>query len=229
MNRQALAIIDTQRGFMPATEGERLGLEGFGELGVDGGPAVVGPLNQLTHTFRNNMLPIVYTQDWHPEDTKHFDAEPNFVNTWPAHCRADTPGAELHPDLLIAQHPSIAERFVKGDVAATSPEDDTSYTGVLAHDPETGLLLPDALRKHKVAKVYLGGLALGDGGEYKLCVDSTAFDLKAEGFDVTVITDAVEAVLPENRAKSLQAMAAYGINLVTTAQAIAEVEAAYAG
>ena len=46
----ALIIVDAQRGFMPATEGERLGLPGFGEIGAleaiegkgAGGKALVG-------------------------------------------------------------------------------------------------------------------------------------------------------------------------------------------
>jgi len=228
MHRQALTIIDAEACFMPASEGERLGLEGFGELGVEGGEKIVDPINRLTHTFRKHFLPIQYTLDQHPEETGHFSDQPNFVNTWPKHGRAGTPGGELHPDLLIAQHVSIADRYIKGDVIAAGPEDDTSYTGVLAHNPGTGELLPDALRRHRVATDYVVGLALGDGKENKLCVDSTAVDLFNLGFDVAVITDAVEAVLPENRDKCFQNMAELGIRLMTTQEAIDEVEAAFA-
>ncbi len=217
MDNQALVIVDAQRCFMPAEEGVRLNVPGFGELGVEGGQNIVAPLNQLTDAFNRSGLPVFTTQDQHPEETAHFSAEPNFVNTWPKHGRAGTPGGELHPDLLVAQDPWRATRTIKGDVVAQGPEDDTSYTGALAHDKD-GELLPDALRRLKVTAVTVGGLALGDGAENKLCVDSTAVDLFKQGFEVTVVTDAVEAVLPENRAKCLRNLAKLGLKLATTAE-----------
>ncbi|MCA9309138.1 isochorismatase family protein [Candidatus Saccharibacteria bacterium] len=214
--KKALVIVDAQRGFMPAYEGERLGLPGFGELGVDGGEAIVAPINALTRYFQAQDQLIATTQDWHPAHTAHFSDEPNFVNTWPAHCVAGTPGAELAPDLLVAQDDTIAYTFRKGKEAIDDPADDTSYTGALADEVTTAQLLPDFLRQQGVEEVVAVGLALGDGDENKLCLDSTAVDLNAAGFNVTVATDAVEAVLPENRQKSLDAMAALGIRLATT-------------
>lgn len=227
MNKEALVIIDAQRGFMPAQEGERLQEPGFGELPVTNGQLIVPQLNELTHTFRKRMLPVATTQDWHPEETAHFAEDPNYVNTWPAHCVADTGGALLHPELYAAHINFDLPHFKKGNVVATSPEDDTSYTGVLAYDLATGETMPQWLERKKVTSVILGGLALGDGKEYPLCVDSTAIDLFNMGFEVTVVTDAVEAVLPENRAKCFANLGELGVRLATTAEVIAEVEAAY--
>ena len=212
----ALIIVDAQRGFMPATEGERLGLPGFGELGVDGGENIVAPINQLTRYFETAGAIIATTQDWHPAKTAHFGSPPNFVDTWPVHCVGGTPGAELAPDLLVAQNENVAYNFRKGQESIVDPADDTSYSGALAPEIETGELLPDFLTRRGVKYIVAAGLALGDGGQNKLCLDSTAVDLKAAGFEVIVAIDAVEAVLPENRQKSLNAMAKLGIRLATT-------------
>lgn len=214
---EALVIVDTQRGFMPASEGERLQLSGFGELGVDGGEYIVERINRLTAALSataGNL--IATTQDWHPVHTAHFATEPNYIDTWPSHCVANTDGAELHPDLLVAQQPELATRFIKGTEACTSPADDDSYTGALAMNPETGLLLPDYLQQHRVRRVYVAGLALGDGDEHPLCVDSTARDLKKQGFEVTLVTDAAEAVFPANRATCFANLGRLGVNLATT-------------
>ena len=230
MNHQALAIIDTEKCFMPLEEGLRLdNPEGFGELGVPGGEKVVGPINELTETFVRAGLPIVTTQEAHPQETAHFatDEAPNYVNTWPVHGVAGTAGAELHPELLVEQQPSLATRFIKGDASIATPEEDSSYTGALAHQPETGQLLPANLREQGVETVYVVGLAIGDGNEHKLCVDSTAVDLKQQGFDVVVVTDATEAVLPENRQKCFKNLGKLGIRLLLTAEARAEIEAAH--
>lgn len=226
---EALGIIDAEHCFFPEKEGYRLGLPGFGELGVEGAEKIIDPINLLTHYFRRYNRYIFDTRDQHPEETAHFapkGTEPNFINTWPPHGRANTPGGELHPDLLIAQHPSIVEDFIKGDVVARTPAEDTSYTGALAHNKD-GLLLPDALRERNINSVTLTGLALGDAAENKLCVDATAVDLLNEGFEVTVVSDAVEAVLPQNRELCLQRMGAMGIKIATTAEVLALLQEAY--
>lgn len=224
INREALVIVDAQRGFMPASEGERLALDGFGELGVNGGENIVEKINALTRALGEKTFGLIATtQDWHPMDTAHISETPNFIDTWPVHCIAETPGAELHPDLLVAQNANLATRFIKGDQPCATPAEDDSYTGALAYNPETGVKLPDWLRDNGAETIYVAGLALGDGGEHPLCVDSTARDLHAEGFNVTLITDAAEAVFPENRAKCFHEMAARGIRLLTTNEALQEI------
>lgn len=224
MNREALVIVDAQRGFMPASEGDRLNLAGFGELGVEGGQTIVDKINALTRSLSNKALGLIATtQDWHPLITAHISETPNYVDTWPVHCIAGTPGAELHPDLLVAQNTELAQQFIKGDQPSATPADDDSYTGALAYNPKTGVKLPDWLRANGAETVYVTGLALGDGNEHPLCVDSTARDLKAQGFEVSLITDAAEAVLPENRAKCFQEMAIRGIRLLTTEEALQEI------
>jgi len=225
MNRittpDTLAVIDTVRCFYPAEEGERLGLLGFGELPVPGAEATTEPINRLTAGFLAAGLGIRHTLEGHPAKTAHFSLEPNFINTWPNHGVKGTPGALLHPDLLIAQYPELSMGFVKGEKAILTPEEDDSYTGALARNPETGLLLPDQFRKDNARHIALAGLALGDGKEHPLCVDSTAIDLRKQGFEVTLVTDAVEAVLPENRQKCIDNLGALGVHMATTEEILA--------
>lgn len=226
---EAFIQVDPDKCFMPREEGIRLGTpEGFGELPVPGGEKIVVPLNLMTEAAINYDMPIAVVQEWHdPRDNVHFSDNPDFVNTWPKHGIANTPGAELHPELLVAMRPELANRYMKGDVPAESPEKDLSYTGKYAHDLTTGEMLPDALRRRGITKLYIGGLAIGDGTDNKLCVDHTATDMFNDGFDVTVLTDAVEAIFPENRAKCFKALGELGVKLMTTKEAIDELTAKY--
>lgn len=222
-HNKALIIVDAQRGFMPQEEGDRLGIAGFGELPVPDGQNVVPTLNELTKVFTAHELTIATTQDMHKPGTAHISETPDFVDTWPTHCLEGTPGAELHPDLLAAD--STATHFIKGDVVAATPAEDDSYTGALAHNDDSGerILLPDFLRARGATKLYIGGLALGDGKEHPLCVDSTAIDLAKAGFEVTVITDAVEAVVPENREVCFRNLGVLGIRLLDHHEVATEV------
>lgn len=227
-HNKALVIVDAQRGFMPAEEGERLGVEGFGELTVPNGQRIVRPINGMTGIFFDHDMQVITTQDMHPEQTAHFSDKPNFVDTWPRHCVAGTPGSELHPELLAAKDPR-ALHFIKGDVEAASPDQDDSYSGALAHMRIPGEnyeeLLMEYLWGDRAAPlgVYVCGLTVGK--KRPLCVDSTAIDLKKEGFDVTVVTDAVEAVIPEDFEACMKNLGTAGIRLVNSHQAVAEVAA----
>ena len=222
MNNSALIIVDAQRGFMPASEGERLQQAGFGELGVPNGDAIVPYINQLTQTFLDKDLPVYTTQDWHPTTTAHFSDTPNYIDTWPVHCVANTPGAQLHPDLLVAQPNNPALHFKKGMDAAQTPQEDTSYTGYFA-ESAYGTRLPEALRARAVTKLYIGGLALGDGAEHPLCVDSTARDFYNHGYEVTVVTDAAEAVIADNKDRCFKNLGTLGVRLMNTAEVLEEI------
>ncbi len=216
-----LTLIDTVRCFYPETEGERLQQPGFGELPVPNGEQTIEPTNKLIAGAVAAGLLIRHTVEGHPAETAHFSPTPNFVNTWPPHGRKGTPGAMLHPDLLIAQNPTLSMAFVKGEEAIATPDEDDSYTGALARNKATGLLLPEQLRKDGARHILLAGLALGDGKENPLCVDSTAKDLRADGFEVTLAIDATEAVLPENRQKCIDNLGALGVHIATTDEVLA--------
>jgi len=208
--KRVLAIIDAQNDFIN------------GSLAVPGGERRVGAINRLTHVYGRAGLRILTTQDFHPKETAHFSDEPNFVDTWPVHCVAGTHGAELYPDLDVAKHHALATRFLKGMAPCESPADDDSYTGVLARNIETGVSLPEWLKQHGIETIDVVGYAIGDGDEHPLCVDSTAIDLHKLGYKVNVIADAVEEVLPENRAKCFKNLGAKGIRLTTLYEVLQE-------
>ena len=85
---RALIVVDVQNDFC----------EG-GSLAVTGGTAVAGALSALLggdHGYDH----VVATQDHHIDPGTHFSPDPDFVDTWPPHCVAGTPGADFHPALV---------------------------------------------------------------------------------------------------------------------------------
>jgi nicotinamidase/pyrazinamidase len=53
----ALLVVDVQRNFLPG-----------GALGVPGGDAVIGPLNEALAVCARHGVPVFATRDWHPPD-----------------------------------------------------------------------------------------------------------------------------------------------------------------
>src|SRR2546426_10189670 len=83
--KPALLVVDIQNDFCPG-----------GALGVPDGDAIIPRVNRTIALFERRHLPVRFTRDWHPRETKHFK---EFGGAWPAHCIQGTTGAPLHPDL----------------------------------------------------------------------------------------------------------------------------------
>ncbi|MGZ8563064.1 MAG: isochorismatase family protein [Candidatus Limnocylindria bacterium] len=164
----ALVVVDVQNDF--ADPG--------GSLYVRGAEAVVARVNDEVQRAAAGGGLVVYTQDWHPPSTPHFAKD---GGVWPVHCVADTWGAELHRDLIIAG-PSVRK--------GSHGED--GYSGFTMREPISGVELPTELevllREHGVSRVVVSGLAT----DY--CVRGTVLDACRLGFETTVVGEAIAAV-----------------------------------
>ena len=184
----ALIVVDVQNDF--ADPG--------GGLYVKGGEQVVRPIGVEVGDAQNAGSPVVYTQDWHPESTPHFEKDGGI---WPVHCVADTWGAELHPDLLV--HGPVVRK-------GTSGED--GYSGFSVRDPVSGVATATQLQSlldRSVRRLVVVGLA----GDY--CVKETALDGVRLGYEVEVplqLTRFVE-LSPGDTERSVEEMRAAGVTV----------------
>lgn len=156
----ALVVVDVQHDFAHPDGG----------LYVPGGDDVVPVVNAEIRAARAADATVVYTQDWHPPSTPHFEKD---GGVWPVHCVADTWGAQLHEDLTV-----------DGPVVRKGVDGGDGYSGFSVRDPvsgdeestELGAILTDA----DVERVVVVGLA-GD-----VCVKETALDAVRLGYEVQV-------------------------------------------
>ena len=155
----ALIVVDVQNDF--ADPG--------GGLYVQDGEAVVPLINAEVGTARAAGSTVIYTQDWHPETTPHFEKDGGI---WPVHCVQDSWGADLHPDLAV-EGPSVRK--------GAGGED--GYSGFTMRDPRTDETKPTQLQSllpAEVRRLVVVGLA----GDY--CVKETALDGVRLGYEVAV-------------------------------------------
>ena len=164
----ALVVVDVQNDF--ADPG--------GSLYVKGGEAIIPLVNAEVDDAAAAGAFVVFTQDWHPPSTPHFEKDGGL---WPVHCVRETWGAELHPDLSA-----------RGDKVKKGMGTEDGYSAFSEQDLATGgrdsTGLEDELRRRGIERVVVVGLAT----DY--CVKATALDALARGFDVTVLKDCVRAV-----------------------------------
>jgi nicotinamidase/pyrazinamidase len=138
-----------------------------GALGVAGGDRLAPTIAAAAERAET----VVATRDLHPAGHVSFAGR---GGPWPAHCVAGTPGAELHPSVSGMRFDRVQDKGTDADRDAYSGFDGTD--------------LADYLRGRGVKRVLVAGLAT----DY--CVRATALDAIREGFETTVLTDAVAAV-----------------------------------
>ncbi len=174
----ALIVVDVQNDFCPG-----------GSLAVAGGDEIVPLVNELGRRFAT----VVLTQDWHPVGHSSFAsshpgkaafetvAMPYGTQVlWPDHCVQGSTGAAFHPalDLSIAQ--AIIRKGCRGEV--------DSYSGFVEADRTTPTGLGGYLRERGIARVVVVGLATD------FCVNWTAQDAAAHGFETVVVEEACRAI-----------------------------------
>jgi nicotinamidase/pyrazinamidase len=182
---RALVVVDVQNDFC----------EG-GALAVAGGAALAGAIDAYL-AGGAEYGHVVATQDFHIDPGDHFSEHPDYISSWPPHCRADTAGAEFHPDLDLGRFDAI---FRKGAY-------DAGYSGFSGLD-HRGTPLGDWLRQRHVDGVDVVGIATDH------CVRRTAEDAAMQGFATRVLVDLTAGVGEESTAAAVEAMRAAGIEIV---------------
>ncbi|MGJ4116691.1 isochorismatase family protein [Corynebacterium macclintockiae] len=195
-SKKAIIVVDVQNDFVDGSLGTARGVDvarGINAwlrkvVGVDGEAVASRP-------------PIVGTLDWHINPKGHFapeGEEPDYKNTWPVHCVADTHGAqvcaELNPELVDVW-------FHKGEYTAAY----SGFEGHLAGEEQT---LQQWLNSHEVENVTIVGIATD------FCVRATALDALNAGFHVRVIEQLCSAVTEQGGKSAIQELEDAGAEII---------------
>lgn len=205
-NRDALIIVDMQNDFLPG-----------GNLPVEEGDQIIPGINELAAKFHQNENPIIFTQDWHPQNHQSFasthpgkkpydlfEAPGIGPVLWPDHCVQGTHGASFAPGLNSA----VATMILRKGFHKTID----SYSAFLENDKKTETGLSTFLRSLETERIILCGLAL----DY--CVYFTAIDGKNSEFEVINVIDLTKPVnAPEDSVTTaLKNMTDQGIKFVSS-------------
>ncbi|WP_030169550.1 isochorismatase family protein [Spirillospora albida] len=185
MGKKALIIVDVQNDFC----------EG-GSLAVGGGADIATAISGHVAGHESDYAHIVATRDFHLDPGDHFAEAPDFVDTWPPHCVIGTPGADFHPNLVLAPIETV---FSKGRESAAY----SGFEGVSDDD----VPLADWLGARGVDTVDIVGIATDH------CVRATAVDAVRAGLATTVLLDLTAGVSKATVDRALAELDAEGVRL----------------
>jgi nicotinamidase/pyrazinamidase len=191
---KALLIIDVQNDF---TEG--------GALAIAGGDAVASGVSAFLAAHAGAYDVVAASSDWHDAESDnggHFADEPDFIDTWPAHCVAGTSGAE-YDELFAADAVTHHVRKGQGEPAYSM------FEGVT----QDGDTVAEVLSTRGVLAADVVGLATDH------CVRASVLDAIAHGIHIRVLTDLVAGVGAESSEGALAEMAHAGAELIESSQA----------
>lgn len=178
---KALLIVDVQKDFCAG-----------GTLATERGAEVAALISEYLENHHQDYQAIAATQDWHISPGDHFSDQPDFKDSWPVHCQAETPGAELHEDLDTDY---IQAYFRKGAYEAAysgfegllAPEDSVMTgereAGAPAVEEGPKVSLDDWLAQQGIEDVDVVGIA----SDY--CVKATALDAVEAGYETRILLD----------------------------------------
>ncbi len=175
---RALLIIDVQNDFCKN-----------GALEVPEANTVIPVINKLIQGFDT----VIQTQDWHPAGHSSFasshdgkspydtiEVDYGIQVLWPDHCVQGTSGAEFHPDLITEKSQVIIRKGFRKEI--------DSYSAFYENDQKTKTGLTGYLKTRGIKDLYAVGLATD------FCVKWSVLDGLKEGFNVTVVKDAVKGI-----------------------------------
>ena len=190
--RTALIVVDVQNDFAHPE----------GSLFVHEGDEIIATINEHIGAAAAAGALIVYSQDWHPSTTPHFEKD---GGTWPVHGVAETWGAQLHDDLAVHDDATFIKKGSNGE---------DGYSAFSMRDPHnpgavTSTGLDEVLAERGIERVVVVGLAT----DY--CVKETALDSARLGYETTVLDEAVRAVNlePGDDEAAMAVMVASGVRI----------------
>lgn len=186
---RALVVVDVQNDFCPG-----------GALGTDRGDEVAEKIADLITAQGDrggDYSHVLATQDWHIDPGTHFSENPDFVDSWPVHCVADSEGAALRGPIADL---AFDEFFRKGEYEA-------AYSGFEGASISENALLAEWLRARGVDEIDVVGIATDH------CVRATVLDGVREGFAVRVLADMCSPVDDARGRAALDEMRAAGAEI----------------
>jgi nicotinamidase/pyrazinamidase len=169
-SRTALLVVDLQHDFA----------DPVGSLYVRGGEEIIPEVNAAIAAAVDEGSDVIYSQDWHPANTPHFEKD---GGVWPVHCVHDTWGAAFHEALRVEPSALVIRKGTGGE---------DGYSAFSVRDPRSGeaweTTLGTELRDRLIKRLVVCGLTT----DY--CVVETVSDARARHLDVDVMTSAIRSV-----------------------------------
>ena len=198
--------VDTQYDFMTND----------GKLYVSGAESIFSNLSHLTHIARQHDIPVFGSIDYHHPDDEEITNHPDFINTFPPHCLADTRGAVKIEETAPVNPVWVDSKPLKSS-ELREVISDLSREIIFRKqrfDVFTNPNTIEILNMLKPESIFVYGVALD------ICVAHAINGMLKANLhaDIHIVEDAVKAIYPKKADEFLVEWKKEGVKFVTTEQ-----------
>lgn len=198
--------VDTQYDFM-RPDGKLPVGEGRGAENIE------DALASVTEIARENSIRVVNTADYHNEDSEEFSEDPDFQQTFPPHCLADSEGAEYVP-ATEPENPMELDWRENADWGEAMAHEGDFILYKDAFDVFAGE--PESSHAEGLVETLDPDQAVVYGVATDVCVDYAVEGLMDQDVEVYVVEDAVKGIDPEASEKAIARWAEKGAKIGST-------------
>jgi nicotinamidase/pyrazinamidase len=206
MTRLIFWDVDTLHDFMRAN----------GKLYISGSEAIIPRLRALTDFAHQHGIPIVASADNHELSDAEISDHPDWSITFPPHCLKGTPGQLKIPETALRE-PMVLEPEPQ-DPATLLRRIRVHRGDFLLHkqtlDVFSNLNLPVLLRALEPEVIVLYGVATDYCNRYAI----EGLLREVPGVTIYLVTDAIQAIVPEEGERLITDWAKRGVRMVGSAQ-----------
>lgn len=160
----------------------------------DGAEDIEDALAAVTEKAREKNIRVVNTADYHNKDSAEFSSEPDFEETFPPHCLAESGGANYVP-ATQPEHPLELDWRESPDWAEVMSHEGDFVVYKDAFDVFAGA--PESPHAEELVETLNPDHAVVYGVATDVCVDYAVEGLLERGVDVYVVEEAVKGIDPE--------------------------------
>lgn len=193
--------VDTQADFM---------LPG-GKLYVPGAEKMIPNVKRLVDAARQQRVLLVSDVCQHTPD------DPEFAR-FPPHCVRGTPGAQVIPEGLAGKR-----LIVPNERGFNLPDDLFAYQQIVI-EKQTLDVFDNPLAAEIVTRLPRGAHYFVFGVVTEYCVRLAAKGLLERGRKVSLVSDAIETLRPEDGRHAVDDLCSFGARLASTEQAVASLQ-----
>ena len=198
--------VDTQRDFMLPD----------GKLYVQGSEKIFPLLKMLTFMAKDNNIKVVNTCDYHSNDDKEISINPDFVNTFPAHCLASELGSDFIPETYPKERGENYYIVGKGDKEINEANFNKARNIIIEKD-KFNVFDGNGLTE-KVLELLSPETVVVYGVTTQVCVNEAVLGLAKRGWNVAVLSDAIWGLpnFPVSTAEYYKKWIDAGVSIINT-------------
>jgi nicotinamidase/pyrazinamidase len=176
-----------------------------GKLPVPDAETIKPNLKILTDFARKNNIKVVNTMDWHFSNSKELSDNPDFINTFPPHCMANTEGVRFIPETSPDQGTAMVIDW--SDQKGMNFHDIHKFRNLIirkdAFDVFAGNNLTEAIVNNLGIPFLDRPTFVVYGVSGDVCVSLAVDGLMKRGYEVILVSDAVKSLNQESFNKKL--------------------------